>query len=415
MTHKKVGAGRAAQVSVSRLSAEPRPAEWTAALDRPVAAQVQAVGEPIEFSGWVLNRRKPVVGVRLIRERDEQPAGELETGLARDGVAQLHARIRHAATCGFGGQLTLAEAGSYRIECAAADGHWLPLFTFSLRDPALKPTRLMFMHIAKTAGTSVNRFLADNAGAANCAFHLEIDPRWRSAEGRARLANVAVISGHITYPALKRRLDCADYLKATVLRDPTEQLFSHLSFIRQLAEPSERQRLAGHTPSIQAFAAKLAATDFGSAEALAALVDGLLPEELMLVDNLQVRYLSAVAPGERVQQAHLEDARHALSEFEIVGFTDELGEFLGRIAGARGWPQPLAVPQENRQPARYGLETATAEIVAVLKPLLRYDEKLYRYARKVYVEGKTGPVRRLKKKKAGGDRKRVQGSAPATT
>jgi hypothetical protein len=387
------------KLAVSRMAVESSAPEWACALDSPQIDQVIVAGKALAFTGWIIHRRRPVVGVRVVREDDGSEVGVLKIGISRDGVAKAHARIKHAATSGFRGKLKFDRAGIYRIECTVDDQQWTPMFTFALRDPSQQPTRLLFMHIAKTAGTSVNRFLSDNAGTAHCAFHLEIDPRWRSPEGRAQLATVPVISGHITYPAFKRRLDCADYVKATILRTPLEHLISHLAFIRHLMEPSEKQRLAGHSPSIQSFAAKLVATDFGKAESVRALVDNLIADELVLVDNLQVRYLSSVAPGARVQRAQLDEARHALNEFDIVGFTDQLERFLGDIAAWREWPQPTTIPRENQQAKRYGLDTDDPAIVAAFQPLVQYDEKLYRYARKVFAEGKNGPVRRLQKNK----------------
>ncbi|WP_428311564.1 hypothetical protein [Hydrocarboniphaga sp.] len=407
MRAERRGAGVSGTLAVSRVMAEPKPADWTCALEHPAPAVLLQQGELLRFEGWVLSRRKPVTAVRVLRECDDYEIGQLQIGLERDGVAKAHPKIKHAASCGFGGHLPVTEEGSYRIECATAGQRWQPLFSFSLRDPARRPTQLMFMHIAKTAGNSVNRFLSDNAGAAHCVLHLEVDPRWRSSIGRAQIAAMPVISGHITFPAFKRRLDAANYIKVTLLRTPLDHLISHLEFIRYLADPSQRQRLTGHAPTIQAFAAKLAATDFSSGEAVRGLVDQLLPEELMLVDNLQVRYLSAVAPGARVQRAALNDARHALNEFDHVGLTEMIGDFLGGIAQRMGWPPPRYIPEENRNPGRGSIDPGIPEVRAALQPLIEFDQLLYRYARKVFIEGNERTSRRA------GKGKRERGAAEA--
>ncbi|WP_299697844.1 hypothetical protein [Hydrocarboniphaga sp.] len=383
---------------VSRVIAEPKPQGWSFGFDAPAPRTLIPAGESLELRGWIIDRNKSVTDIRVVRERDGRDLGQLEVGQAREGVAAVDPKLRHAGNGGFGGVLSLNEAGRYRVEVWVAGGARVPIFSFVLRDPAAQPTKLLFMHIAKTAGTSVNRFLSESVGAARCAFHLEVDPRWRTQGGRAELAKSSVISGHITYPVLSSRLDCDDYLKVTLLRNPLDHVLSHLAFIRHLAEPSQRSRLAGHSPAIRAFAAKLAATDFADRKAVKALVAGLGAEEIVLVDNVQVRYLSSVASAERVRQSHLQSARQSLIHFDHVGLTEQMEPFLAGIASRMNWPLPRYVPQENRNPERYGIDADNPELRAALKPLVIYDQLLYRYARKVFIDGNDGPAQRLRKK-----------------
>jgi len=398
MRPSAAGAAGPQALVVTRVIAEPRPRGWTCALESPLVQAPVEAGAPVYFLGWMLNREKPATDLRLVRERDGKELAQLQVGLDRPGVALAHPKIKHAATSGFAGSVVLDEPGSYRIEVVGDGESRTPIFTVALRDPSRPPTKLMFMHIAKTAGSSVNRFFADNVGAAQCAFHLEVDPRWRNPAGRMELAGKAVISGHITLAALTRRMEGADYVKATLLRNPMEQLISHLAFIRRLMEPSQRERFVGHAPAIQKFAAKLANTDFNDRKGVRALVAGLAPEELGLVDNLHVRYLSQVKAGDRVQSGDLDHAKHALHEFDVIGFTDRMEAFLGSVAARMNWPEPVYIPEENRNPDRYGLDPTSPILRVAFRPLIEFDELLYRYAYKVFVEGNDRPRRRLRKK-----------------
>jgi len=406
MAFKKTAVVSPSELVVSRVRSEPMPAGWFYALDQPAAKAVIGTGAQLLFEGWVVRRQRPLTEVRIVRESDQCEVARLQTGLARAGVAAAYPDIKHALSSGFAGSLSLSLPGSYRIEARDGARGWVALFMFSVRDASQVPAKLIFMHIAKTAGNSVNRYLADSLGAEKCAFHIEVDPRWRSPAGRRELAGLAAISGHITFPVLMSRLDGDDYVKATLLREPLEHVLSHLAFIRHLAHPSQQQRLLGHSPAIQAFAAKLAATDFGDRKAVKALVANLAPPELTLVDNLQVRYLSPVAAGERVNGDDLRLARRALIQFDLVGLTERLEEFLNAVSTRMGWPPPRQVPEENRNAERYGIDASNPALRRALEPLIRFDEGLYRYAAKVLTAGASKSSGQLEKQLVARDLRR---------
>ena len=388
------GIAKPGDLIFSRLGGCTRPSGWKFALERPVAGAVLPAGKPVLFRGWVINPNAPVASIRVMRERDEKEIGRLETGRERARVATAHPEINHAATSGFEGQLALSQPGCYWIEVVQPDRVRIPIFRLSLSDPATKPAKLMFMHIAKTAGSSMNRFIADSIGADRCAFHLEIDKRWRDPSGLRQLGEKVAISGHVTYRMFAERLDLAEYVKVTMLRNPLDHLISHLAFIRRLADPSQRTRLNGHTPAIQAFVAKLAALDFTDYNSVRDLVANLQPFERVLVENCQTRYLSHVPPVRPVDKHALNVARGALHKFDILGFTETIDVFLDSVASRMGWPRPKTAPRENLHPERYGIDATNPAIRAALQPLIHFDSALYKYAQKVFVDGKTKPVRR---------------------
>ncbi len=351
------------------------------ALDRPVAGQDLEPGQMLDIRGWVLDPIAPVREILLRRCRDRAVLAHAPVDGHRPGVQRAHPAIAHGAKCGFNLGWVFSEAGRYRLEARIhGDDALLPLADLVITDPRAPRRKLLFMHIAKTAGTSVNRFLVDAVGAARCALHVESDPRWRTDAGLEDIRGFDVVSGHIGYPEFDARLDLPEYVCVTVLREPLAHLVSHLAYIRWLAEPSQQRRFAAHPASVQAFAHKLAATDLADPAAMSALIDTLTPEERQLIDNCQTRYLCGARPGDRLTPEHLRTASENLARFDVVGFTEALPAFLATVAERMAWPAPMRIPEENRQPERYGMDAGNAAWARAVEPLVRFDRRLYRFA-----------------------------------
>ena len=239
--------------------------------------------------------------------------------------------------------------------------------------------KIVFIHIAKAAGSSVNRFFMDQLGPGRCATHIESSTLWR--QDSARLVNeMDFLSGHIILREFRQKIDLGTCFVFTFLRDPKEQVISHLTWIRRLAEPSEVDRLARHPPYIQNLAGKLTRLNFSKADHVAEFVKGLEAEELALLDNPQVRYLRGGKNWGRVKECDAHSALTRLCELNFYGFVEDMETGLRELARMLNLAAPIGLPMENVQDLKYGMSANNTHLMGALHELIRFDLALYEAA-----------------------------------
>lgn len=237
---------------------------------------------------------------------------------------------------------------------------------------------IFFMHIAKTAGSSVNEFFINHFGRARAAMHIEAvsDP--------STLAHHQFISGHISLQRFERDYDTARFYTATVLRDPVHQLASHLNWVRHLSEPERADFLKGHPPIVQEISARLREVDFADPSAMRDFAQALRPAERSLFDNCQCRYFHTIPPGRAYDEEAFARACESLARFDFVGLTENFEpamRFLGAKAGIiKPWER---APRVNVNKFSYGFDVSNPELVAAIEPLIRYDQALYHRAAEI--------------------------------
>jgi hypothetical protein len=292
---------------------------------------------------------------------------------------------------------------------------------------------LCFLHVPKTAGTTVSALLQQAlqelgcvrdelvesappppAGApctyAHPAAGLGTDARVALGQAAAgasnRLVRLDFLMGHLpfgTCPLLNATRPCA---YTTVLRPPLERLLSHYSYIMRVAPHIMLEPCPG-CASIDGFARALAA---GRLRRL--LLDDLTTRMLAgdgfwstFTDN-RIKDVAPMADAAMLKVAKFNLAHH----FPIVGFTDDLGGYMRRLRVWLGLP-PDAPPEalvrgqgpgrEERQqgaaaapaaalrlretPARTRLRVAhlAPETRKLLLRAVAQDAKLYEFARRL--------------------------------
>jgi hypothetical protein len=216
---------------------------------------------------------------------------------------------------------------------------------------------LIFLHIPKTAGTTLNRIIEWQYSPLSI---FTIDPhgiratpeRFKTLSERRR-RQLQVVRGHMVYGIHEFLPQGATYI--TMLRDPVARLLSAYSFIlRRPLNPMHRKLKRGQL-GVEAFIR-------------------LTPNR----QNLQCRILAGVKDV-TCDQRVLDIAKENITKsFSVVGLCERFPESLILIAEAFGWTIPY---YENRKVSkvRPALEPS---VVNMIQEHNQLDMELYEFARK---------------------------------
>ncbi|MFM9105311.1 MAG: hypothetical protein ACKOWF_01265 [Chloroflexota bacterium] len=256
------------------------------------------------------------------------------------------------------------------------------------------PHRLFFMHIPKTAGSSVRRALeAAQATRGRCCWFAGGDAAGE-APGLACLEAALVAGGHV-------RWDDAAALPGgwrigTVLRDPLERLLSLYSFQRMriaLGMPWEASPALRREVAERSFASL--ARDPGSR-----FFRFTLPAQCLYLGGAPRGFLPA--RGAALDRAAIAPmlglALSRLEETAWLGVADTLDRDLETLARAFGWPPIGPAPRANRTAPEHRLAAADLDdgLLAEVRDRLEPDYLLLARARELAAArwpggGGTGP------------------------
>lgn len=241
--------------------------------------------------------------------------------------------------------------------------------------------KYFFLHIPKTAGNFFNKFLSFQFN--DFMDHIEVKVDFKKEDDLKKLNSISCFSGHISFPMGINKLDIKNRKIITVLRIPIEQVISHITFVRELAEPSEKRRFNFHNKKIQEIAIKLKKTDLSSPKELENLIKWLEDNQIWLFHDCQVRYLGGGIG--HIKPPNLNAALENLEKIDYVGITERLKEFMILLAIKEDF-KLIEYKKENVTKNRYGLDIHNVEIRKALQPLIQNDQIIYKFAWKRFVE-----------------------------
>lgn len=230
--------------------------------------------------------------------------------------------------------------------------------------------RIVFLHIAKTAGTSILHFFRRHFPEASVCSHGDFlqFPAGRM-QFQQRLLEHRFISGHFGYRHVASLLD--DCYSFTFLRDPVDRVLSFYGFCR-------------HADMQRQFPVARAACELG----LDGFVTSTLPEVCEVVDSQQAWQLASMYWREdrEVLSALTEDqllaiATRHLDAFSYIGLTEHFAEDFSAILADLGIPgeAPRKRQFANAEPVDRSQLSPSA--LATLQERLALDYRLLASAR----------------------------------
>jgi len=222
--------------------------------------------------------------------------------------------------------------------------------------------KTIFLHIPKTAGTSMREIVRQVYPGGDCVFIYDHDPTYLA--GLApQLRHATAVYGHYSYGI--HELLGIEGRYVAILRDPVERV---ISFFRHQA---------WHADS----------------EYYTAIQQGLTLHELLRseachqLNNHQVRIISGHRAVETVHSRDvLEQAQANIArDFACVAIAERMDESVRRVAATLGWRRIPAVQRlnVNRNPVRIEVDDATREAIRYYN---RLDIELYEAVRRDFLE-----------------------------
>jgi hypothetical protein len=233
---------------------------------------------------------------------------------------------------------------------------------------------IFFMHIPKTAGSSVSRLFIDHLGEERA-----IEQCTRGIYREWDFNSLEFVSGHLPVCDLDGRLDATAY-RFTLLREPIDQLISHLNWVKRLLLPDYRKNFEQNTVEIQQVALSLAEVELSDPEAVDRYLRQCRGRARRLFLNAQASYF---LPRESdCAQADLDlacAAVRSLGRFHAVGRMEDAARVIARVAADNGLGALAPLPRENVSRHKAGLQGGEASR-RLLAPHMQLDMLLYEVA-----------------------------------
>lgn len=238
------------------------------------------------------------------------------------------------------------------------------------RDPkrtlpqGLAGRQLCFMHIGKTAGTSLQHALFEAMQGA-AIFHESLENFDEASPAEISLNDLVI--GHFSYQHVAKLRP--DRFLFTFLRDPVERVISNYYFLRSASPVSDYSRRAVEIARETTLSEFLACED---------------PSVLMVTQNLQAKFIAHDIRPEN--QAAIRDLRHEaeqnLSRFDFVGIVERFDEGVAILSQMIGLD--LTAKRLNVNELRASNPTVSQHDIDSIRRLNAVDLALYDKARGLF-------------------------------
>lgn len=240
-----------------------------------------------------------------------------------------------------------------------------------------KKDKILFLHIPKTAGTSVNLMLSKGFQTNRIKLHAESERSSRYKD--INWQNFDFISGHLLLRELTTLIPAHNnVLKITILRNPIQQLLSHINWVKYISNDTNSKFFKNHPDDIKDFSLKLREINFNKANEVIFFLENMPDIGHRLFNNCQTRYLMDKA-SIRISAADAQKAIDSLSFFDYVGTLENLENFIQKIYFEMNWSVKTKVIKSNALKNKYKVNIDSKKIEEALYPLYCADQILYEH------------------------------------
>lgn len=239
-----------------------------------------------------------------------------------------------------------------------------------------------FLHVPKTAGTTIHKLIEDNLGpvlfyppfttpelvrrfgADHRVFmkRLEAAPAGKRATLLAQLQAQPAIGGHTTSVILDYLDD--DRFVFTSLRNAGDRLVSWYFHYVHPDNPETMKRPYREETKDMNF------DDFVRFEPI-----------FFQNDNLMVRFFSNAPMTERVTEAHLEMAKQTLAGLDLIIFQNEFSAGVQALGEKLGWALPDKIDALKQGRSRTRLAKEFSYTRKIMQPFIQFDRELVAFAK----------------------------------
>lgn len=237
--------------------------------------------------------------------------------------------------------------------------------------------QLYFLHIPKTAGTTLRTFLESRFLVDEICPHLKLNAMLP--HSAAELSRYRLFCGH--HGLYIRNLLRTEPVMMTVLRDPLQRTISHFRHLQGNKADWLHEKVKSMTFS------EFVMSDDGVAELL----------------NFQTRYLvfedirddyfghSALRQssmrelrGKYTAHSLAGEAKALLDRMAFVGIQEQFGDLLWLLSYTFGWPAAKHFPSFNASKVAFDAEQLTDEVTARVRELTEIDQDVYEHAAELF-------------------------------
>jgi hypothetical protein len=231
------------------------------------------------------------------------------------------------------------------------------------------PAQTIFVHVPKTAGSSINEYLSSFFGSRRSSRYIFIDKFWGeaykadiSADALKKAQSARCVTGHVDWQVVEKIRQPHAFV-FTILRDPAGRLLSNYHYLhRKLKSLTFEQFCTSDDPDV-----------------------------LYTTNNLMVRQLASRINGTEGLNTPFEEllaqALKNLASMDYVGFQQTLDHDFEALVKKTGFPL-LRLPQKNITAALkthngspiYNASASKEDILKLAAPRLKWDMELYQRA-----------------------------------
>jgi len=252
---------------------------------------------------------------------------------------------------------------------------------------SLQKDMFYYLHIPKTAGTTINKLFSSQYPVDEVLTHIESSDLIKDPDKITLIQKYTYVSGHYSYPAAKNNLSISDRTTIATFRLPEEHVISHLCWVRLLGEPEHANRLAQHDKNIQSIVEHLKTVDLSNAEKIPPLIEWLEDNKYFLFHNTQARYLCGGAQSPALTDNQVKIALSNLDELDFVGTVDRLSDFISMLISTFSFDTTSDNQQrENANNHKFGMDHNNRPFMNALAPLIKYDQIIYGKAHQLFTD-----------------------------